>query len=379
MSSGREEIIEKQYYEIKALESKYQKLYDESPVMCRTIDTEGIIRDCNQAYLDNLCYASKGEVIGSSIFEHTPADKIHLKRESFEQWKKTGSVRNKEVWMKRKDGTTFPAMINASNLYDLDGKLIGSNTVITDLTENYKVKAELEKAYLMKQDFIRIAAHELRTPIQPILMCAEAAKRGVIDQHQAWSIIISDARRLKRLADNILDVARIEDGRLSYEFSRNSINDVIEEVVTSAQSAESNKSRLTGSDSVSIEAKLDQDVELSLDRTRMSQAISNIISNSQKFTSQGSIVVRSRLLNKERALEIEIGDTGIGISSDIFPRLFEKFATDASAGSSNSHGTGLGLYITKSIVQAHGGTIHALNDSSRAPGATFVIRLPLPD
>lgn len=198
MSSRREEIIEKQYYEIKALESKYQRLYDDSPVMCRTINTEGIILDCNQAYLDSLRYSSKSEVIGHSIFEHTPEDKMHLKRESFEEWRKTGSVRHKEVWMKRKDGTGFPAMINASNLYDAEGTLMGSNTVITDLSENYKARMELEKAYEMKQDFVRIAAHELRTPIQPILMCAEAARRGLVDQQEAWEIIMADARRLKK-------------------------------------------------------------------------------------------------------------------------------------------------------------------------------------
>jgi PAS domain S-box-containing protein len=143
MSSRREEVIEKQYYEIKALESKYQRLYDDSPVMCRTINKEGVILDCNQSYVDNLRYSSKREVIGHTIFEHTPEDKMVLKLESFEEWRKTGTVRNKEVWMKRKDGTTFPAMINASNLYDVSGALVGSNTVITDLTDNYKIRSEL--------------------------------------------------------------------------------------------------------------------------------------------------------------------------------------------------------------------------------------------
>src|SRR6185503_17556950 len=180
MSSRREEVIEKQYYEIKALESKYQRWYDDSPVMCRTINTEGVILDCNQSYIDNLRYASKSEVIGHTIFEHTPEDKMALKRESFEEWRKTGTVRNKEVWMKRKDGTTFPAMINASNLYGANGVLVGSNTVITDLTDNYKARMELEKSNEMRQDFVRIAAHELRTPLQPILMCAEAARRGMV-------------------------------------------------------------------------------------------------------------------------------------------------------------------------------------------------------
>ena len=176
LPSRREEIIENQYSEIKKLETKYRKLYDGSPVLLRTIDTHGIILDCNQAYFSHLGYSAKDEVIGHSIFEHTPKDSIHSKRESFEEWRRTGTVRNKEVWLKRKDESTFPALINANNLYDDDGILVGSNTVITDLTEVNKAKRQLEKAneeikkaYDLKEDFMRIAAHELRTPIQPIL------------------------------------------------------------------------------------------------------------------------------------------------------------------------------------------------------------------
>jgi PAS domain S-box-containing protein len=379
MSSRREEVIEKQYYEIKALESKYQRLYDDSPVMCRTINTEGIILDCNQSYIDNLRYASKSEVIGHTIFEHTPEDKMALKRESFEEWRKTGTVRNKEVWMKRKDGTTFPAMINASNLYGANGVLVGSNTVITDLTDNYKARMELEKSNEMRQDFVRIAAHELRTPIQPILMCAEAARRGMVSQTEALDIIVTDARRLKKLADNILDVSRIEGGRLSFEFVNLGINEIINEVVTSAQSLVANQSKMSGSKTVEIGANLTQDVQLSLDRMRIVQALSNIVTNSLKFTKEGRISLETEIISSKKMVEIRISDTGIGISQNILPRLFEKFVTESSTGSSNKHGTGLGLFITKSIILAHGGEISATNNTREGnvvSGATFVIRLP---
>jgi len=379
MSSRREEVIEKQYYEIKALESKYQRLYDDSPVMCRTINTEGIILDCNQSYIDNLRYASKSEVIGHTIFEHTPEDKMALKRESFEEWRKTGTVRNKEVWMKRKDGTTFPAMINASNLYGANGVLVGSNTVITDLTDNYKARMELEKSNEMRQDFVRIAAHELRTPLQPILMCAEAARRGMVSQTEALDIIVTDARRLKKLADNILDVSRIEGGRLSFEFENLGINEIINEVVTSAQSLVANQSKMSGSKTVEVDANLTQDVQLSLDRMRIVQALSNIVTNSLKFTKEGRISLETEIISSKKMVEIRISDTGIGISQNILPRLFEKFVTESSTGSSNKHGTGLGLFITKSIILAHGGEISATNNTREGnvvSGATFVIRLP---
>jgi len=379
LASRREEIIEKQYQEIKSLECRYQRLYDDSPVMLRTINTDGIILDCNQAYLANLRYSSKREVVGHSIFEHTPEDKMQLKRDSFEQWRKTGSVRNKEVWLKRKDGTEFPAMINASNLYDEKGMLVGSNTVITDLTENYKARSEIKTAFEMKQDFLRIAAHELRTPIQPILMCAEAAKRGLVDHEEALDIVIADTMRLKKLADDILDVSRIESGHLSFYLEPVSVNEIINEVINSVQSLQGYQSKEQSSISVEIEAKLDKDIELSLDKTRMIQALSNLVNNSLKFTKQGKITIETHILAQKRLLEILVSDTGSGISQDIMPRLFEKFATKTSGETANKHGTGLGLFITKSIIQAHGGDIFAYNNDENGrgkPGASFVMRIP---
>ena len=381
LGSRREEIIEKQFYEIKALELKYRRLYDDSPVMCRTINTDGIILDCNQAYLDNLRYSSKSEVVGHSIFEHTPNDKLLLKRESFEQWKTTGSVINKEVWLKRKDGSEFPALINASNLYDDKENLVGSNTVITDMTEIYRARTEVEKAYEMKQDFIRIAAHELRTPIQPILMCAEAAREGIVSPEKALNIIIVDAMRLKRLADDILDVSRIESGNLSYNFEKVSINELIREVIDSARSLEKHQSQLNRSKAVAIEANLDQDIQMLVDKTRIIQALSNIVSNGLKFTTEGQIRIETHTLAPKNLLEIIISDTGTGISQEILPRLFEKFVTKTSGkAAGNSHGTGLGLFITKSIIQSHGGDIFAYNNKENGNGlggATFVMRLPI--
>src|SRR6185503_3125502 len=270
-------------------------------------------------------------------------------------------------------------MINASNLYGANGVLVGSNTVITDLTDNYKARMELEKSNEMRQDFVRIAAHELRTPIQPILMCAEAARRGMVSQTEALDIIVTDARRLKKLADNILDVSRIEGGRLSFEFENLGINEIINEVVTSAQSLVANQSKMSGSKTVEVDANLTQDVQLSLDRMRIVQALSNIVTNSLKFTKEGRISLETEIISSKKMVEIRISDTGIGISQNILPRLFEKFVTESSTGSSNKHGTGLGLFITKSIILAHGGEISATNNTREGnvvSGATFVIRLP---
>ena len=381
-SSRREEIIERQYNEIKKLECKFRNLYEGAPDMYRTINTHGIVIDCNKAYVNDLGYSVKDEVIGHSIFEHAAEQSLDAMRDSFEEWRRTGMVRNKEVWFKRKDGSTFPVLISANNLYDDDGNLVGSNSAIIDETDTYRARKQLEKAneqlkevQKLKDEFISIASHELRTPIQPILSYVELAERGLVEDKNALDIIRVQAQRLKKLADDILDVSRIESGNLNYDMQRANINEIILEVTDSCKYVQISKTPKMRRQ-ISIETKLGSDFELHVDKTRMAQALSNILQNSIKFTEEGEITVETTVMAEKRLFEIKISDTGMGISSEILPKLFGKFVTRTTGDDVNKHGTGLGLFITRSIIQAHGGDIFAYNNEN-GKGATFVIRLPI--
>jgi PAS domain S-box-containing protein len=391
-SSRREEIIEKQYDEIKRLESRYQKLYDEAPDMYRTINTEGIILDCNLTYVNDLGFASKAEVIGHSLFEHTAEKNIEAMRESFDEWRQTGKVRNKEVWFRRKDGSIFPVLISANNLYDDTGKLIGSNSVIIDETQMYEARRKLElgneklvEAQKLKDEFISIASHELRTPIQPLLSYAELAQSGLVNQKDAWQIVVAQARRLKKLADDILDVSRIESGSLNYQMKPVKINELILEIVAACFSPrkyqiEKDKPGYTDrgrGERVAIETSLGGgDIQVMIDERRITQAITNILNNAMKFTEMGKILITTDAISESKLFEIRITDTGKGIANEILPNLFGKFVTKSMGDEVNKHGTGLGLFISKSIIQAHNGEIFGYNNES-GKGATFVLRLPL--
>lgn len=391
----------------KAIEIIYKKMYEGSPDLHRSINTDGIILDCNKSYAEALGY-SKEELIGTSIFETIAEESLDAMRDSFETWKKTGVVLNKEVWFKRRDGSVFPTLISATNLLDEDGRLIGSNTIIKDMSQIYKARKELERANeelrqrvndallfeqmittqstkqkellkelekaneklidrdRLKDEFISVAAHELRTPIQPILGFAELAKRGVISQEQAWNNIIQHAQKLQRLANDILDVSRIESGNLRYLMSKISINEVIRHVVSNA--------RVNLKPNVSILTDFDEDGEIEADRERITQVLRNIVDNAIKFTKEGTIKVQTVVDSDRNKIEIWVSDTGQGIAEDIFPRLFNKFVTK-SVHDANYHGTGLGLFISKAIVTAHKGEIFANNNA--AGGATFTIVLPI--
>lgn len=382
LGSRREEIIEKQFNEIKALESRYRNLYEGAPDLYRTINTHGIIIDCNRAYVSGLGYSSKDEVTGRSIFEHTAEQSLGAMRASFEEWRRTGTVLNREVWFKRKDGTTFPVLISATSLFDEDGNLIGSNSAIIDATEIYRARMQLEsaneqlrEAQQLKDEFINIAAHELRTPIHPILNYAELAERNLIDPKTALRTIKAQSERLAQLANNILDASRVESGTVKYNKQKQSINEIIAEVVDYCKVSEMSADK-AGQRKTIVEAHMTNDVELSVDKMRITQALTNILQNALKFTAQGKVTIKTTLSAEKNLFEIMISDSGPGIPQHILPKLFGKFVTQAAGDNANKHGTGLGLFITKAIVEAHDGNIIAYN-SPKSKGATFVIRLPV--
>jgi signal transduction histidine kinase len=225
---------------------------------------------------------------------------------------------------------------------------------------------ELKIADKMQKEFINIAAHELRTPIQPILSLAEvlSSKTGSIEKYnELIDAIIRNAKRLQSLTEDILDVSRIESNSLTLNKQQFNLNDIITNTINDIIVKKDFKSKNI---KILYEPK---DILVEADRSRLTQVISNLLSNSVKFTKKGTIKVTTKIKDNHNVI-VSIKDTGIGIDSEIFPRLFSKFATKSDKG------TGLGLYIAKSIVEAHGGKISAENNA-KEEGATFVLDLPI--
>jgi signal transduction histidine kinase len=229
----------------------------------------------------------------------------------------------------------------------------------------------------MQREFISIASHELRNPIQPILNYADLAKKGLIPTDEALDVVMEEAGRLSFLANNILDVSRIESGQLVYRMEKFFINGDIFSAIESTRSALK--------PGVSIDADLAPCEKIEGDRGRISQVIANVLLNAVRYTDKGRILVQSRVIGQSAAasggpadgppmLAIKISDTGRGIPEDILPKVFDKFVTTSSREGSKE-GTGLGLYISRAIVEAHGGRMVAYNNP-QGGGATFEILLP---
>src|ERR1041385_5700525 len=190
-------------------------------------------------------------------------------------------------------------------------------------------------------------------------------------QKEMLEVVIRNANRLQRLSEDILDVTRIESQNLNLKLEQLNLDEIISNAINDAKRCheiKENVSLLYQRDKYGD----DDSVFVQADRGTLNQVISNLISNAIKFTKEGSIVVNAKKQENENEVIVSVKDTGIGIHPDVLPRLFQKFATKSY------QGTGLGLYISKSIVEAHGGEMWAENNPDQK-GAVFYFTLPMID
>jgi signal transduction histidine kinase len=244
-----------------------------------------------------------------------------------------------------------------------------------------------------QQEFIDIAAHELRTPIQPIISLSDVLLHKIRDNESRplIDIILRNAKRLQRLSQDILDITKIESGLFKLNKERFNLKEVISNAVDdyTNQIKNSNKNirlvyELDKKEDIKQGGGQEEDEEEQLhkhliiqdniiiveaDKVRTTQVIDNLLGNALRFTDEGDISIS--VATKDGQAVVKIKDSGQGIDPEIFPRLFTKFATRSEIG-----GTGLGLFISKSIIEAHGGKIRAGNNSD-GKGATFSFSLPL--
>jgi signal transduction histidine kinase len=288
---------------------------------------------------------------------------------------------------------SFNSMVNSIKNY------VKKQNELTNKLEN--VNEELKHKDRLKDEFINVAAHELRSPIQPILALSEfllCRKRGgdnssnsaimnIDKEEELLDVIVRNAKRLRQLTEDILDISRIESRSLLLNKENFDINKKILNVIKDVEKQISDPNKLKILFTEPREA-----IFVDADKVRIYQVIANLLNNAIKFTKEGTISVSVKVTqqqrdeNKEkkardyggsdgadrstRQVIVSVKDSGVGIDPEILPKLFTKFATKSQIG------TGLGLFISKSIIEAHGGKIWAENNSD-GKGATFSFSLPI--
>ncbi len=230
----------------------------------------------------------------------------------------------------------------------------------------------------MQKEFINVASHEIKTPTQAILGYTEILQKHPEKREQISDALHRNANRLQRLTNEILDVTKIESQTLKLHKDKFSLTDLISSIVEDFKNDIQKKGN-----NFALLYNPNYNFVLEADKGRLTQVISNLIDNALKFTKEGSIsinVIKKRRNedgknnSQEEEVIVSVEDTGIGIDPEILPRLFTKFATKSEKG-----GTGLGLFISKSIIEAHGGKMWAHNniDNGENKGASFYFTLPL--
>ena len=271
--------------------------------------------------------------------------------------------------------TTFDEAIGLSTYSNSKAGVLSYVAIFENLWKQTELYEEIKKAHEQlklhakaQKEFINVAAHELRTPIQPILGLSQIllSKTGSIQENnELLDTINRNAKRLSRLTDDILDVTKIESKSLELKKERFNLNDIIinaiDDIILGKDLVNSSNVQLL------YEPK---DIVLDADKGRMTQVFSNLISNAIKFTKKGTITIATKIDEDNNQIIISVKDTGQGIDPEIWPRLFSKFAAKSETG------TGLGLFISKSIVEAHDGKIWAENNAD-GKDAEFSFSLPI--
>jgi signal transduction histidine kinase len=246
-------------------------------------------------------------------------------------------------------------------------------SIFKNLWKQVDLYDQLKAHDKMQKEFINIASHEMKTPTQAIIGYADLIQKHPEKREDMMQGILRNAVRLQRLTSDILDVTRIDSQTLNLHKERLDLGNLIANVVQDFISyieKENQSVKLFYNSAQDINDPLPMDA----DRDRITQVISNLLNNAIKFISkkrEGVISVSAERKNSnQEEVIVSIKDTGEGINPEIIPRLFTKFATRSFSG------TGLGLYISKSIVESHGGKMWAENNPD-GEGATFTFTLPL--
>jgi PAS domain S-box-containing protein len=341
-------------------------------------DLDGIVLTWNRAAERIFGYTAR-EMIGRSIRVIVPDDRQSEEDDVIARIRRGERVDHFETIRRRKDGSLIDISLTVSPILEPDGVVIGASKIARDITD--RKRAETERARLLKiaqdasrlkDEFLATLSHELRTPLNAILGYTRMIRSGLLvgeKQRRAVDVIDRNATSLTEIIEDVLDVSRIISGKIRLNVRPVELQHLIRTGLETVRPAAEARG-------IRIEAILDSsNVPVSGDPERLQQILWNLLSNAVKFTERGGRV-QVRLETVDFHVELAVSDTGVGIPEEFLPYVFERFR-QADAGATREHGgLGLGLAITRHLVEMHGGTIH-VSSAGRGAGCTFRVKLPL--
>jgi PAS domain S-box-containing protein len=342
-----------------------------------TKDLNGIVQTWNAA-AEKLFGYRPDEIIGKSITMLLPPERLHEEAEILARLRAGQSSERLETVRVTKDGRRLYVSVNISPLRDRDGHIIGASKIVHDITDRKIAEVALREREetlrevdRRKDEFLAVLSHELRNPLAPIRMAVSLLRRrGSTDPEERalHDVIDRQAAQLARLLEDLLDVNRIRSGKIALRREPINLGDAVSRGLESvAPQIVAKRQELT--------VDLPQEVVwVNADATRMTQVAANLLSNASKYTGrEGHIALSLTYSDKEAVLRVR--DSGVGISNEQMTRIFDMFAQASPSLDRSEGGLGVGLAITRMLVELHGGTVEVHSEGA-GRGSEFIVRIP---
>jgi PAS domain S-box-containing protein len=356
-------------------ESRFRCLIEADIIGIIIADLDGKILEANDAFLNMVGY-QRDELQELRWDVLTPPEYHHLDQHASQEIKTLGTCHPFEKEYIRKDGSRIPVFLGGATVEGAQNICIA---FVLDLTERKQLEdtlrhqtEELTEANRLKDDFLAVVSHELRTPLNAILGWVQLLRGRRMDEtkiDKALEVIERNAKVQTQLVEDLLDSSRLMRGQLYLQMRPVDMAEAIADAIDSVQPAAAAKNIQINS-VIAVEIKM-----VWGDPDRLQQIVWNLLSNAIKFTPDGG-QVKVKLDCVDHSIEIQVSDTGIGISPEFLPYVFDSFRQAERATTRSSSGLGLGLAIVRQLVELHNGTIRA-SSAGFGHGATFIVKLPL--
>jgi PAS domain S-box-containing protein len=364
------EMVEERATALAISQAKFSKIIESSPDPILVIELNGKILECNQASLNLFSLQSKEELVGRNYIEFVKEGERSKTMERMKALQGSGHMMDLEVNIVTKKGEV-PLAISAGLIQENNSGPSSAVLIGKDITQRKMAEAELMNIMEIREQFISNISHELRTPLVSMMGYLDymlTGKLGPIPPRiqENLEVVKRNTDRLIRLTNDILDVRRIESGKIPLNSELLDLGGLIEDCVEELKPFIVEKKQELKLQGLGVPLPMEGD------KLRLSQVMTNLLSNASKFTpEEGEITIR---VNQDGDnYRIEISDNGMGIRKEDLERVFEPFT--AIKKPTYIRGTGLGLSVTKGLVEAHGGRIW-VESEGEGKGARFIFLLP---